>query len=172
MNYLELAPFKPSGNRIEDQAGPVLLAVTVWGEARGEGLEGMQAVANVVINRCKKPIEHWWYDRNLVDTSIESRIKAVVLKQWQFSIFNHSDPNRLKLMVPWKHDSRKIWESAQLVAAGALDNLLEDITNGSDHYHSYPRSRLDLWPKWAKEGSEAKTNHARVGAFHFYQLEP
>ena len=34
------------------------LARTIWGEARGEGSAGMQAVANVVMNRAA--IGGWW----------------------------------------------------------------------------------------------------------------
>ena len=34
------------------------LARTLWGEARGEGRAGMQAVANVIRNRAARP--GWW----------------------------------------------------------------------------------------------------------------
>ncbi len=173
MTYLDLAPFSPQGGSIEDQHGEALLSMTLWGEARGEGLEGMQAVANVILNRARKPLDHWWFHKTYVKQPIRDRVKALLLKQWQFSIFNLEDPNRKKILVPWKYDSRKIWTSAKMVAAGALDGLLEDNTHGADHYHSYPRNRLDLWPSWAKiNGEEPKPPASRVGAFHFYQLEP
>ena len=43
---------------IDDNNEIDLLARTIWGEARGEGQTGMQAVANVIMNRVKKG--GWW----------------------------------------------------------------------------------------------------------------
>lgn len=44
-----------SGRKIESEINPDgqvdVVARTIWGEARGEGANGMQAVANVIMNR-------------------------------------------------------------------------------------------------------------------------
>ena len=40
-----------------------ILARTLYGEARGEGTEGMEAVANVIMNRYRKPK---WYSGYIV----------------------------------------------------------------------------------------------------------
>lgn len=64
-----------------------LLARTAWGEARGEGVSGMQAVINVVQNRVARG--GWW----------GATIEDVVLKPWQFSAWNANDPNRAKLLA-------------------------------------------------------------------------
>lgn len=48
---MEAAGLKQSGQSKEID----VLARTIYGEARGEGMQGMQAVANVVMNRAKIP---------------------------------------------------------------------------------------------------------------------
>ncbi|MDY6408142.1 MAG: cell wall hydrolase [Pseudomonadota bacterium] len=63
-----------------------ILAKTLYGEARGEGISGLEAVANVILNRVKHPC--WW----------GKSIQEVCLKPMQFSCWNTDDPNRKKLM--------------------------------------------------------------------------
>ena len=50
-----------------------IFAKTLYGEARGEGLKGIEAVACVIVNRLKKPC--WW----------GHTIQEVCLKPAQFS---------------------------------------------------------------------------------------
>ena len=56
-----------------DKVSKDILARTIWAEARGDGWEGMQAVASVVLNRVK---QNSWYGKSIV---------AVCLFPWQFS---------------------------------------------------------------------------------------
>jgi len=58
-----------------------ILAKTLWGEARGEGREGLIAVAWVIKNRADNP--GWW----------GKSIELVCLKPYQFSCWNADDPN-------------------------------------------------------------------------------
>ena len=58
-----------------------LMALTIYGEARGEGREGMIAVGSVILER----VDHRGWDG---DT-----IKSVCLMPWQFSCFLPEDPN-------------------------------------------------------------------------------
>ncbi len=62
---------------------PQLLARCIWGEARGEPIQGKLAVAHVVLNRVKAQS---YYGKTIRD---------VILKPWQFSCFNENDPNLL-----------------------------------------------------------------------------
>ena len=50
--YLLFRLLKKGYDMTENQQ--LYLAKTLWGEARGEGKKGMQAVANVVMNRVQK----------------------------------------------------------------------------------------------------------------------
>jgi len=68
------------------------LARTLWGEARGEPVRGIEAVAAVVVNRVRLAQRRggmWW----------GSDIVAVCRKPWQFSCWNADDPNRAKLLA-------------------------------------------------------------------------
>lgn len=105
------------------------LAKTIWGEARGEGPTGMQAVANVVMNRVKKG---GWYGAS---------VKDVVLKPWQFSVWNAKDPNRALLDIV--SDATLNASGATSIAKAAIDGYLTDITYGATEYHN-----KNITPDW------------------------
>ena len=124
----------------------VYLAKTIWGEARGEGMQGMQAVANVVMNRVNAAS---WYGAS---------IKDVVLKPYQFSCWNANDPNRAKI------DRLSIED---LAASGALNvarqvisGQLKDITGGATNYHA-----TSVNPSWAAK----MTKTVQIGNHVFYK---
>ena len=108
-----------------------ILAKTLWGEARGEGRVGMHAVANVILNRARKP--GWW----------GTNIREVCLKRRQFSCWNPDDPNRKKMLAVTDEDPS--YRVAVELADMAIQGVLEDITRGADHYHT-----KTIKPYWAK----------------------
>lgn len=122
------------------------LARTIWGEARGEGRKGMEAVAAVILNRVAKPC--WW----------GRTIETVCTKPWQFSCWNANDPNLAKLLSVTERDPqfKVALEIATLAEAGELP----DPTNGATHYHTKAVS-----PKWA----EGKQPCAVIGNHLFYK---
>lgn len=125
-----------------------VVARTLWGEARGEGRDGMIAVACVIRNRFTHP--RWW----------GATPTAVCLKPWQFSCWLEGDPNRSKMLAVTEGDRafRFALEIADLLLAGKL----ADVTNAADHYHAEGVS-----PVWAS-GQQAV---ARIGKHVFYRLE-
>lgn len=125
-----------------------LLARTLWGEARGEGARGMQAVGNVIMNRSVAP-------------AFGGNVPAVVLARKQFSAWNPGDPNRDKLLGV--DDRNPAFKSALAIADGLLDGRLPDITGGANHYHTANIARL---PSWA----DASKVTARIGGHIFYRL--
>lgn len=130
---------------IDDNAEIDLLARTIWGEARGEGTQGMHAVANVIMNRVKKG---GWYGATVQD---------VVLKPYQFSVWNKDDPNREKALSVTVADSQ-FW-TAKKLASLAYNGQLDDITGGAINYHANYVN-----PSWA--ASMKKT--ATIGKHIFY----
>jgi len=93
-----------------------VVAMTILGEARGEGKAGMYAVATVInqraINRNKTP-------------------KQVCLQPWQFSCWNESDVNRAKLGELYlTHPMR---DYAIRLAAN-ITELKKSYTKNADHY--------------------------------------
>src|SRR3546814_9887201 len=75
-------PMLPRLTPAKEQIGndPVdLLARTIWGEARGEPVRGMEAVAAVVMNRVARP--GWW----------GRTVASVCTKAYQFACWNEDD---------------------------------------------------------------------------------
>ena len=124
------------------------LARTAWGEARGEGREGMQAVCNVVMNRVKKG---GWYG---------ATPKEVCLKKSQFSCWNTSDPNYAKLKAVNESDAQ--FALAKQLAASAVAGYLPDITNGATNYLAL--ASLKKTPSWAGKMQQV----ASIGNHTFY----
>ena len=111
------------------------LARTIYGEARGEGTIGMQAVACVVLNR----VEHsearagYWWGNTVIE---------VCQKPYQFSCWNKNDPNYQKLL---EVDARDLhFATALRIARRALAGLLDDPTGNATHYHAQ-----GITPHWA-----------------------
>lgn len=129
-----------------------VLAKTIYGEARGERVEGMEAVACVILNRAKvakdKGGKFWW----------GNDVKSVCLKPYQFSCWNDNDPNSSLLCKDLT--GKLAYDQCLEVAKHALMGILADKTNGATHYHtSYCK------PKWAKD----KKPCAIIGNHYFYK---
>ncbi|WP_298374408.1 cell wall hydrolase [Azospirillum sp.] len=125
-----------------------IIARTLWGEARGEGIAGMAAVAGVIANRVRSP--RWW----------GKTVSTVCLKPYQFSCWLKGDPNRDKLLTVTEAD-RSYWLALE-IADELEDGRLRDVTAGADHYHS-----TRVQPEW----SRGKTPVATIGVHRFYRLE-
>lgn len=130
-----------------------VLARTLWGEARGEGDMGMEAVANVIINRVRVAQArggYWWGDT----------IIAVCQKPYQFSCWNRSDANYKKLQeVTEKTDV--YFATAMRIARRAVAGTLADQTGGATHYHA-----RSITPNWAVGQNPTK----QIGHHLFYAL--
>jgi N-acetylmuramoyl-L-alanine amidase len=126
---------------VHDRHDVVTLARTLWGEARGEAVDGQIAVAWVIRNRA----ERVRFAGRLVGR--EGAVAQVCLAPWQFSCWNEGDPNRAKLLVLREDQCR-----GQVgVASNVLDGLVPDPTSGADHYHTiHPPAWARAWPPdWA-----------------------
>lgn len=126
-----------------------VLARTLWGEARGEGRRGMEAVACVILNRARNP--RWW----------GNSIAAVCQQPAQFSCWNRGDPNRAPMLAVTASDER--YALAQTVAAHALAGTLDDPTGGADHYANLAVAS----PRWA----DPRRRTITIGAHTFFRLE-
>ncbi len=122
-----------------------VLALTIYGEARSERIEGRAAVGCVVRNRVKAK-------RYGVDA------KAVCLMPRQFSCWLYHDEahkhnygnlifaaRSLRSDIPGSALRECVW-----ISGGILDEAIEDITRGATHYITRA-----LWeskpPRWAMD---------------------
>lgn len=123
-------------------------ARTAWGEARGEGVRGMQAILNVIANRAAHP--GWWgHD-----------VSSVCTTPWQFSCRNEGDPNFQKLRAVTDEDP--LFRSALTLAERMASHTLTDITGGADSYYAIGSSK----PRWAMNRSPLKI----IGHHAFYRI--
>jgi N-acetylmuramoyl-L-alanine amidase len=124
----------------------VTAAKTVYGEARGEGFEGMVAVAWVIRNRVEQP--SWW----------GQRVSEVCLKPWQFSCWNENDPNSQKLA---KLDPGvEHFDKCMLAVAWVFGGLCKDVTQGATHYINPKHAN----PPWKDKFKET----VKIGNHTFY----
>jgi len=122
-----------------------LFALTAYGEARGEGAEGMMAVLNVLNNRIA---DSRFYD-NAIYAATGSPYHAVALKQGQFSAFNFGDPNRPLLVSIAENWDKALASNPTLQQAYDLSLMLftgtlTDNTGGAVYYHA-----KNVTPTWA-----------------------
>lgn len=108
-----------------------ILARTLWGEARGDGQAGMEAVACVVLNRVKRGEDRWG-----------RTIAEVCTKDRQFSCWNIGDPNRKKMLAV--SNSNVAFKKALAIADRAIAGTLADVTFGATHYHT-----REVHPEWS-----------------------
>lgn len=121
------------------------LARTVYGEARGESVLGMIAVAHVILNRVKAQS---WFGKT---------IEGVCRKPWQFSCWNDNDPNLPKMKAVTLDDP--VFQTCYYAALSAITWQHPDSTSGSCHYHT-----ASVSPDWS-EGHEPV---AIIGVHKFF----
>lgn len=128
------------------------IARTIWGEARGEGTTGMQAVACVILNRLNIASRHkkYWWGNSIIE---------ICQKPYQFSAWNKSDPNFRKLLAVDTDDIH--FATAKRIARRAVYHKIDDPTSGATHYHA-----ASITPAWAKNEKPV----AVIGSHVFYKL--
>jgi len=104
------------------------LLANIYHEARGEGVEGMQAVALVTLNRARQQARS---------------VCAVVYQHKQFSWANTSNGRNKPLDDV---------DAAISVVAQVLSGKVDDITHGATHYHAQ-----SVKPKWARKTKPVAT---------------
>jgi len=125
-----------------------IVAATLWGEARGEGERGMQAVLNVIMNRTKQDF---------------SKTKDIVLKPKQFSMWNGvSNPEEASIQLAKKMCDDKTYQTIIRLVDLASKGKLPDITGGATFYFNPKKVN----PSWAKKLSYTIT----IGNHKFYKI--
>lgn len=129
--------------KLEDEQ---LLALIIYGEARGESREGQEAVGAVVINRAGYGKTHPNWGDLYGDT-----IFGVCTAKYQFSCLNDGDPNKERLIWIAEHwdtavSKYDVLDECLEIAQGLLDGTIRRPVNAL-YYHtkqSKPAWRLKL----------------------------
>ena len=119
------------------------LARTIYWEAKGEGDAGMQAVANVVMNR----LRHTGFPKTLCGVVTQGHEQGAC----QFSWWCDGKQDNAEEQVPYT--------LAKEIARKALNRQLADRTDGALYYHQ------GVPPSWAKQ--YLKT--VQIGRHVFYK---
>jgi spore germination cell wall hydrolase CwlJ-like protein len=131
-----------------------LMALCIWREARGELYLVKCCVGNVIVNRSVVPC--WWNDG-------EVSIRSTILKPFQFSSFNVTDPNE----GLWPADNDQSWLDSILAQQTVVGDPTHDPTEGATYYHdisiSFPKS-------WGRESEFINT--LNLGHMKFYRMKP
>ena len=151
-----------------------IIALTILGEARGEGKEGMLAVACVIQRRT------WERDKTPAQICRQPRQFSV----WDgVSTFTGKPITERDLWYLW--DSRGVWHVTQppmyaRELARRLNknyreksNCIKDITNGANHYHNKTVKPYWTFKKVIENGKEVKVPIKPVkiiGNHLFYKL--
>jgi N-acetylmuramoyl-L-alanine amidase len=121
-----------------------ILACTLFGEARGEGPEGIAAVANVITNRLR-------------DGRFGNTVQEVCLRPLQFSCWNTLA--NMQMLLSLRYDTNPHFRDCVDYANLAIDSKLIDVTGGALFYHT-----LDVDPTW----DDAMTELRQIGHHKFY----
>jgi len=151
MSTLKLNFIPIPKSKTGDMDDTEILARTIYGEARGEGIPGMEAVAAVIINRTlrakRRGGTYWW----------GNTVGDVCTRRWQFSCWNTNDPNRNKLLSVTTQNRK--YKTCTRIARRAIAGTLDDPTNGATHYHA-----AGIFPVWAR----GRMFSAEIGRHQFY----
>ncbi len=114
-----------------------ILARTIWGEARGEGLKGQRAVAHVIMNRVR-------------DGRWPPAIIGVCRQPMQFSCWNMSGEQSQRAECTAVHTDLLVKTGCYTAAViVATDYDQDDITAGANHYLTTELLHSSKSPSWA-----------------------
>lgn len=134
---------------------------TLYGETRGESLDGIVAAGCVLRNRATHP--RWW----------GTDLKSVCLTKLQFSCWWETGPNSVEtyavaeaLIRRTPMGERTVLSEIGWIVDGLIGEQLRDITASADHYVTTRMYRAAP-PHWAK----GRTPCAVVNSHTFFRLE-
>lgn len=133
-----------------------LLALTIYGESRGEGREGMIAVGSVILER----VDHRVWDGET--------IREVCLMPYQFSCYLPSDPNYGGLLLIARnflpHSEKSIsLLRCYMIAWGLLEDTIPRTPIIAEH-HVTQYCTPAVNPTWKQQMKLV----ARIGGHEFY----
>lgn len=120
-----------------------VLALNMYHEARGDGIDAMQMVGEVTLNR----VNHHHYPDNICD---------VVYQDWQFSWTHTKKDHRPK--------EKEVWFTTLELAENLITGEIEFFNNGATHFLN--PEKVQKMPKWAKEYELI----GKIGKHVFYEI--
>ena len=128
-----------------------IVARTLYAEAEGEGLLGVEAVVSVILNRAAAAKEY--------PGTVWGKTPAeVCLRPFQFGCWNPKSASFQRVMH--LNPSDPFYRLCRRTAGRALRGFVSDSVNGATHFH-----RKDVSPAWARRLIPV----AEIGRLLFYR---
>lgn len=134
-----------------DGDAQIVLARTIYGEARSESTVGREAVAEVILNRSASGK----HSNNVVE---------VCLQPWQFSCWNANDPNRKLILKLEPGTGDANFDSCFAIAGAQLNARTNHLTDEVLHYYADYIST----PNWVRKSPNAVMER-KIGRHLFYR---
>ena len=132
-----------------------VIAITLMGEARGEGEVGLYAVGCVIQKRAQER------KLTLSQVCLQNRVNKNGVRVWQFSCWNDK-PYIETMKRLLKADTKQAKYSKRLARAMCAGGMLtQTFTGDANHYHANY-----VTPYWSKKFKPTK----RIGNHIFYRL--
>lgn len=128
-----------------------LLALVIWREARGEGLEGMRAVAHVIANRAKAWHQDW---------------DAVITNRNQFSSMTVSGDSQTTV---WPDDDNPLFEQVLNIAQAVHAGTDPDNTGGALYYENPAIATSEWFIKNIRENTAQHPVTIHINHHVFYR---
>lgn len=142
--------------KLNDLTPLEILTLTIYGEARGEPIEGQIAVACVIRNRVNKRNKSYF---------------EICTQPKQFSCWNEDDPNRavlVEIAEKWTMNSpvdNIHLRQCQWIASGIVNNSILDNTNKSLNYLTHSLF-VGNRPSWADYPTSDPIQHGKQVFFN------
>jgi hypothetical protein len=138
---------------------------TLYGEARGQPIEGILAVASCIANRVYMDLgddglPDWWGEG----------WAGVCLAPWQFSCWNASDPNK-KIIEKVKKGERE-FDLCRFVAEQTIRGHVHDLTGGATHYYAPKVVAAPNWTQPHPKSGKIAVLTVQIGDHRFYRDVP
>jgi N-acetylmuramoyl-L-alanine amidase len=138
-----------------------VLARTIFGEARGESLEGQIAVAWCIRHRAEFALAYVARHNHPHRLYGDGSIAAACKMPWQFSCWNENDPTHAAMLAVGL--SNPAFQHANMVALQVISGRAEDGMPGTTHYYNHAAVKHD--PAWVQGAVLVAT----VGSHRFYK---
>jgi spore germination cell wall hydrolase CwlJ-like protein len=150
-----------------------VLARTIYGEGRGEGMAGQVAIVFTIIHRARIAAAFRAANKRMHPLYGDGSIAAACLVPWQFSCWNQSDPNRLAMRTVTLADPA--FQTASYVAHAVLQRQVNDALPRATHYFNPAVVKAPAWETGvAAHDGKAAIPPARfegsIGHHRFYSM--
>ena len=135
------------------------LTATLFGEAGGEGIIGIQTVASVIMNRRNYYQAHAKNGQTI-------KLSDICLARYQFSFWNDKRNWNVQSIENWAKklygSNAKAWKNCLAIARQAIAGSMKDVTNGATFYYATWMDNKGKAPSWARGRNYKIVGHHKL----------